>query len=54
MATPETGDAEKVRRWMHHADSRVLLERYSHEFESVRGRRQVEQDSAEMDAAHCG
>ena len=40
MIKATKGDAEKVRRWMGHADSKVLLERYSHEFESVRGGRQ--------------
>jgi len=54
MIKATKGDAEKVRRWMGHADSKVLLERYSHEFESVRGDRQIEQDIAEMDAAFGG
>ena len=54
MIKATKGDAEKVRRWMGHADSKVLLERYSHEFESVRGGRQIEQDIAEMDAAYGG
>lgn len=46
------GDAEKVRRWMGHADIKVLLERYSHEFESARGGRGIDEDIAEMDAAY--
>ena len=54
MIKATKGDAEKVRRWMGHADSKVLLERYSHEFESVRGGRQIERDIAEMDAAFGG
>jgi hypothetical protein len=32
----------------------VLLERYSHEFKSVRGGRGIEEDIAEMDAAYGG
>jgi integrase len=54
MIKSTKGDIEKVRRWMGHADSKVLLERYSHEFEWVRGGRQIEQDVAEMDAAYGG
>ena len=54
MIKATKGDAEKVRRWMGHADSKVLLERYSHEFDSVRGGRQIEHDIAEMDAAFGG
>ena len=54
MIEATKGNAEKVRRWMGHADSKVLLERYSHEFESVRGGRRLEQDVAEMDAAYGG
>ena len=54
MIKATKGDAEKVRRWMGHADTKVLLERYSHEFESVRGGRRIEADIAEMDAAYGG
>jgi len=54
MIKATKGDAEKVRRWMGHADSKVLLERYAHEFESVRGGRQIERDIAEMDLAYGG
>ena len=54
MIKATKGDAEKVRRWMGHANSKVLLQRYSHEFESVRGGRRVEQDIADMDAAYAG
>jgi integrase len=54
MIKATKGDSEKVRRWMGHADSKVLLERYSHEFDSVRGGRQIEQDIAEMDDAFSG
>ena len=54
MIKATRGDAEKVRRWMGHADSKVLLVGYAHEFESVRGGRQIEQDIAEMDAAFAG
>jgi integrase len=52
MIKATKGDAEKVRRWMGHADIKVLLERYSHEFESARGGRRIEDDIAEMDAAY--
>ncbi|MBA2706192.1 MAG: tyrosine-type recombinase/integrase [Gemmatimonadaceae bacterium] len=52
MIKATKGDAEKVRRWTGHADIKVLLERYSHEFESARGGRRVEDDIAEMDAAY--
>jgi len=52
MIKATKGDAEKVRRWMGHADTKV--ERYSHEFESVRGGRRIEADIAEMDAAYGG
>jgi hypothetical protein len=54
MIKATKGDAEKVRRWMGHADSKVLLTRYAHEFDSVRGGRQIEHDIAEMDAAFGG
>ena len=54
MIKATKADAEKVRRWMGHADSKVLLERYAHEFDSVRGGRQVEQEIAEMDGAYGG
>jgi hypothetical protein len=52
MIKATKGDAERVRRWMGHADTKVLLERYSHEFESVRGGRGIKEDIAEMDAAY--
>jgi integrase len=52
MIKATKGDAEKVRRWTCHADIKVLLERYSHEFESARGGRRIEEDIAEMDAAY--
>lgn len=39
MIKATKGDAEKVRRWMGHVNSQVLLGRYSHEFESARGGR---------------
>ena len=51
MIKATKGDAEKVRRWTGHADIKVLLERYSHEFQAARGGRRVEADIAEMDAA---
>lgn len=54
MIKATKGDAEKVRRWTGHADIRVLLERYSHAFESTRGGRRIEEDIAEMDAAYGG
>jgi integrase len=54
MIKATKGDAEKVRRWLGHADTKVLLERYSHEFESARGGRRLEADVAEMDAAYTG
>jgi integrase len=54
MIKATKGDAEKVRRWTGHADIKVLLERYSHEFESARGGRRIEEDIAEMDAAYGG
>ncbi len=54
MIKATRGDAEKVRRWTGHADIKVLLERYSHAFESVRGGRRIEEDIAEMDAAYGG
>jgi len=44
MIKATKGGAEKVRRWTGHADIKVLLERYSHEFESARGGRRVEDD----------
>jgi hypothetical protein len=52
MIKATKGDAEKVRRWTGHSDIKVLLERYSHEFESARGGRRIEDDIAEMDAAY--
>jgi integrase len=52
MIKATKGDAEKVRRWTGHADIKVLLERYSHEFEAARGGRRIENDIAEMDAAY--
>ena len=54
MIKATKGDAEKVRRWTGHADIKVLLERYSHEFESARGGRRIEEDIAEMDVAFGG
>ncbi|MDQ3121104.1 MAG: tyrosine-type recombinase/integrase, partial [Actinomycetota bacterium] len=54
MIKATKGDAEKVRRWTGHADIKVLLERYSHEFVSARGGRRIEEDIAEMDAAYGG
>lgn len=54
MIKATKSDAEKVRRWTGHADIRVLLKRYSHEFESTRGGRRIEEDIAEMDAAYGG
>jgi integrase len=54
MIKATKGDAERVRRWMGHADTKVLLERYSHEFESVRGGRGITEEIAEMDAAYGG
>ena len=53
MIKATRGDAEKVRRWTGHKDIKVLLERYSHEFESARGGR-IEEDIAEMDGAYSG
>jgi len=44
-------DAEKVLRWTGHADITVLLERYSHELESARGGRRIEEDH---DGCACG
>jgi integrase len=54
MIKATKGDAEKVRRWTGHKNINVLLERYSHEFESARGGRRIEEDIAEMDAAYSG
>ena len=54
MIKATKGDAEKIRRWTGHAGIKVLLERYSHEFESARGGRRIEEDIAEMDAAYGG
>ena len=39
---------------MGHADSKVLLERYSYELQAARGGRRIEADIAEMDAAYAG
>ena len=50
---PRQAHAEgAVRRWTGHADIKVLIERYSHEFESARGGRRIEEDIAKMDAAY--
>jgi integrase len=44
------GDIERVARWMGHADTKVLLTVYSHDFEEVRGGRKIEDDIAKLDA----
>lgn len=54
MIKATKGDAEKVRRRTGHADIKGLLERDSHEFESARGGRRIEEDIAEMDVAFGG
>ncbi|MCW2963019.1 MAG: hypothetical protein JWO17_271 [Actinomycetia bacterium] len=48
------GDAEKVRRLTGHANSQVLLEIYSHEFEGVRGGTSIAEQAALIDAAFGG
>ncbi len=54
MIKATNGDAERVRVWMGHSDTKTLLRCYSYEFEAVRGRRQIAQEIAQMDAAFAG
>ena len=54
MIKATNGDAERVRVWMGHSDTKTLLRCYSHEFEAVRGGRQIAQEIAQMDAAFAG
>jgi hypothetical protein len=54
MVKATNGDAERVRAWMCHSDTKTLLRCYSHEFEAVRGGRQIAQEIAQMDAAFAG
>jgi hypothetical protein len=54
MIKATNGDAERVRVWMGHSDTKTLLRCYSHEFEAVRGGRQIAREIAKMDAAFAG
>ncbi len=54
MIKATNGDAERVRVWMGHSDTKTLLRCYSHEFEAVRGGRQIAQEIAQIDAAFAG
>jgi integrase len=42
MIKATRGDVEKVRAWLGHSDSGILLQRYAHQFDEVRGRRAEE------------
>jgi hypothetical protein len=54
MVKAANGDAERVRAWMGHSDTKTLLRVYSHEFEGVRGGRHIAREIAQMDAAFSG
>jgi hypothetical protein len=54
MVKATNGDAERVRAWMGHSDTKTRLRCYSHEFEAVRGDRQIAREIAQIDAAFGG
>jgi integrase len=54
MVKATNGDAERVRAWMGHSDTKTLLRVYSHQFEAVRGGRQFAREIAQIDAAFGG
>jgi len=51
---PAARTHDPVRAWMRHSDAKTLLRCYPHEFEAVRGGRQIEREIAQIDAAFGG
>lgn len=49
---PQSGGGVRTARG--HSDTKTLLRCYSHEFEAVRGGRQIAREIAQMDAAFAG
>jgi integrase len=54
MVKATNGDAERVRGWMGHSDTKTLLRCHSHEFEAVRGGQRIAREIAQIDAAFAG